>query len=52
MKILAGWKVKIDDIGQLAVCTKSGSRDIEIELDGVRMMIPARLCHVAERKAA
>lgn len=52
MKIRKGWKVKIDDIGPLATCTKAGSREIEIELEGVRMMIPTSICRVAERRAA
>ena len=49
MKIKEGWKVKIDDIGSPAVCTKGGVKNIEIELDGIRMMIPARLCEVVEQ---
>ena len=52
MKIRKGWKVKIEDIGPLATCTKAGSREIEIELEGVRMMIPTSICRVAERRAA
>lgn len=50
MKIKVGWKVKIPDVGPLAVCTKSGDKEIEIELDGERMMIPAYLCEVAEKR--
>lgn len=47
--IKAGWKVKIPDIGPLAVCTKPGRKEIEIELDGERMMISTRLCEVVEK---
>lgn len=51
MRIREGWKVKIEDIGPLATCTKAGSREIEIELEGVKMMIPTSICRVAERGA-
>ena len=50
--IKEGWKVQIDNIGPLATCTKAGSQEIEIELEGVRMMIPTSICRVAERRAA
>lgn len=50
MKIKVGWKVKIPDIGPLAVCTKSGDKEIEIELEGERMMIPTYLCEVVEKR--
>lgn len=50
MKLIkAGWKVKIPDIGPLAICTKSGKKEIEIELDGKRMTILTRLCKVVEK---
>lgn len=52
MKIKEGWKVKIEDIGPLATCTKSGSKQIEIELEGEKMMIPTRICRVVERSVA
>lgn len=50
--IKEGWKVKIDDIGPLETCTKTGSRNRESELEGERMIVPASICRVAERKAA
>lgn len=49
MKIRKGWRVKIPDIGPTATCTKSGRKEIEIELEGERMMIPVRLCEIIER---
>ena len=52
MKFKIGCMVKIDDIGPLATCTKAGNQEIEIELEGVRMMIPTSICRVAERRAA
>ena len=42
--IRVGCKVKIPDIGPLAVCTQTGKGEIEVELDGVRFWILKRLC--------
>lgn len=49
--IQKGWKVKIEDIGPLATCTKAGSKEIEIELENERMVIPTRICRVVERSS-
>ena len=48
-KIKAGQMIKIPDIGPLAVCTKTGKNEIEIELDGIRMMISTHLCEVVKK---
>lgn len=45
-KFKTGSKIKIEDIGPLAVCTQEGKRQIEVELDGVRFWILKRLCKV------
>ena len=42
--IKVGSKVKIEDIGPLAVCVNTGREQIEVELDGIRFWILKRLC--------
>ena len=41
-----GCKVKILDIGPLAVCVYAGRSQIEVELEGERFWILKRLCKV------
>lgn len=52
MKFKVGWIIKIEDIGPLATCTKAGNKEIEIELEGERMVVPTSICHVIERRKA
>lgn len=42
--IRVGCKVKVEDVGQLLVCTQTGRSYIEVELEGVRFWILKRLC--------
>ena len=39
-----GMKVKIEDIGPLAVCTAVRAREVELELEGERFWIVKRVC--------
>ena len=39
-----GMKVKIEDIGPLAVCTAVKAREVELELEGERFWIIKRVC--------
>lgn len=43
-KLTAGCKIKIEDIGPLAVCLQTGRGRIEVELEGTRFWILKRLC--------
>ena len=42
MKI--GTRVKIEDIGPLAVCVNVRRKEIELELEGERFWIPKKFC--------
>lgn len=45
-KLTVGCKIKIYDIGPLAVCVNTGREQIEVELEGERFWILKRLCTV------
>ena len=44
-----GMKVKIEDIGPLAIVLDVRHREVELELDGEQFRIAKRLCKVVEK---
>lgn len=43
-----GTKVKIEDIGPLAVCIQAGKQMVKLELEGNQFWMPVRLLKVAK----
>ncbi len=48
----AGWKVKIPDIGPLAMVVQSGKNMVKLELDREQFWMPVELLEVEEKEAA
>lgn len=48
----AGWKVKIPDIGPLAIVIQSWRRMVKLELEGEQFWMSVELLEVEEKEAA
>lgn len=48
----AGWKVKIDDIGPLAMVIQSDGKMVKLELDGEQFWLPVEFVEVVDKEVA
>lgn len=46
--MMAGWKVKIEDIGPLATVIQPGKQMVKLELEGEQFWMPKKFVEVAE----
>lgn len=50
--MMAGWKVKIPDIGPLATVIQTGKQMMKLELEGEQFWMPVELLEVEEKEVA
>lgn len=50
--MMAGWKVKIEDIGPLATVIQPGKHMVKLELEGEQFWMPVELLEVNENEVA